>query len=143
MFMCEIQYLKGNINFCLKITYVINKTKIMEKWNWTKCFSSLSIFLSLYLSICPSPCLYFYMHGCTRVSICRVRVEVCPLCIYTCVSGYFQCFKGDIIIGHCALHWSIYLFIQSVNTYLPFSIWGIVLCLGIQLWIGQICSLHP
>ena len=53
----------------------------------------------------------------------------------TCVGGCLQHLEGDMIIGHCAVHWSIHSFIhsQSVNTCLVLSTCGTVLFLGIKL----------
>lgn len=41
--------------------------------------------------------------------------SVPTVCMYMCVSGSLQYFEDDIIIGHCALHWSIHSFIFSVS----------------------------
>lgn len=49
-------------------------------------------------------------------SYVKSRCDSVPIvCIYMCVSGSLQYFEDGIIIGHCALHWSIHSFICSVS----------------------------
>lgn len=71
--------------------------------------------MNLYVSISVFVFLHAWMH--ISKHMYKVCVEVCPfiMCIY--VGRYLHHFEDDIIIGHCALHWTIHLFIHSVSQY--------------------------